>query len=233
MARQVKPEEYAARRREILDAALELMDRKGYERMTIEDVLAKTGMSKGALYHYFRSKYALLEGVVEALGETAMRELQAVVDDQNLDAIEKLHAYFRTEHAWKAENVTVVSTVMRLRHDENNALLRQKLTQEAMRTTVPMLEAIIRQGCDEGVFDTDYPHQAAMIITGMGMHLADAFVDAIDADGAVGSDVSGPNIQGVLAAYFQAFERILAAPSGSLASWARQLASQGISVRRA
>jgi AcrR family transcriptional regulator len=232
VARQVKPEEYAARRREVLDAALELMDRKGYERMTIEDVLAKTGMSKGALYHYFRSKYALLEGVVEALGETAVRELQAVVDDQNLDAIEKLHAYFRTEHAWKAENVTVVSTVMRLRHDENNALLRHKLTQESMRSTAPLLEAIIRQGCDEGVFDTDYPHEAAMIITGMGMHLADAFVDAIEADGAVGADVTGPGIQRVLAAYFQAFERILRAPPDSLASWAKQLASQGISIHR-
>jgi AcrR family transcriptional regulator len=231
VARQVKPEEYAARRREILEAALELMDRKGYERMTIEDVLARTGMSKGALYHYFRSKYALLEGVVEALGEAGMRDLQAVVDDSSLGAIEKLHAYFRTEHAWKAENVTVVSTVMRLRHDENNALLRQKLTRQSMRTTAPMLEAIIRQGCDEGVFDTDYPHQAAMIITGMAIHLADAFADAIEADGAVGSDVSGPNIQGVLAAYFQAFERILRAPPDSLASWAKQLASPSISVR--
>jgi AcrR family transcriptional regulator len=231
VARQVKPEEYAARRREILHAALELIDRKGYERMTIEDVLAKTGMSKGALYHYFRSKYALLEGVVEAFGEAGMRALQAVVDDPSLGAIEKLHAYFRTEHAWKAENVTVVSTLMRLRHDENNALLRQKLTRQSMRTTAPMLEAIIRQGCDEGVFDTDYPHEAAMIITGIAIHLADAFADAIEADGAVGSDVSGPHIQGVLAAYFQAFERILRAPPDSLASWAKQLVSQEISVR--
>jgi AcrR family transcriptional regulator len=223
VARQVKPEAHAARRREILDAALELMHDKGYERMTVEDVLAKTGMSKGALYHYFRSKYALLEGVVDAIGEGGMRELQAVVDDPNLGAIDKLHAYFRTEHAWKAENVTAVSVVMRLRRDEDNALLRQKLAQESMRTTAPMLEAIIRQGCDEGVFDTDYPHEAAMIITGMGMHLADAFVDAIEADGAVGSDVSGPNIQGVLAAYFQAFERVLGAPPGSLASWAKRM----------
>src|SRR5882757_2265491 len=113
LARQVKPEEYAARRREILDAALELMDEKGYERMTIEDVLAKTGMSKGALYHYFRSKYALLEGVVEAMGDGAMRELRTVVEDPKLSAIDKLHAYFRTEQSWKSENVTTVSTVMR------------------------------------------------------------------------------------------------------------------------
>jgi AcrR family transcriptional regulator len=216
VARKVKPDEHAARRREILDAALELMRDKGYARMTIDDVLAKTQMSKGALYHYFGSKYALLEGIVDAMGESGARELQAVVDARDLGAIDKLRAYFRTEDALKAENVTAVSALMRLRHDENNALLRQKLARESMRTTVPMLEAIIRQGCDEGVFDTDYPHEAAVIVTGMGLHLADAFIDAIEADGNVGADTSGPHIQLVLAAYIQAFERILGAPSGSL-----------------
>lgn len=216
MPRTVKPEEYAARRREILDAALELMHDKGYARMTIEDVLAKTQMSKGALYHYFRSKRAILEGIVETMGESGLSELQAIVDDPGLGAIDKLHAYFARSGAWKAENVTVVSTAMQLWRDENNALLRQKLSQETMRTTTPLLEAIIRQGCDEKVFDTEFPHEAAVIITGMGLHLTDAFIDAIEADGSVGADISGPHIKGVLAAYFQAFERILGAPSGSL-----------------
>jgi AcrR family transcriptional regulator len=225
VARRVKPQEYAARRREILDAALQLIRDKGYERMTIDDVLAKTGMSKGALYHYFRSKRALLEGIVEAIGDDAVRELQAVVEDPSLGAIDKLHAYFRTESALKADNVAAVSTLMQLRRDENNALLRQKLTQESMRTTAPMLEAIIRQGCDEGVFDTDYPHEAAVIITGMGLHLADAFIDAIEADGNVGADMSGPHIHAVLAAYIQAFERILGAPVGSLGRWADRRAT--------
>ncbi len=73
---------------------------------------------------------------------------------------------------------------MRLWRNENNALLRQKMSQESMRTTTPLLEAIIEQGCREGVFDTEHPHEAAIIITGMGLHLADAIIDAIDADGA-------------------------------------------------
>jgi AcrR family transcriptional regulator len=217
LARQVKPQEYAARRREILEAALDLMQDKGYAAMTIDDVLAKTGMSKGALYHYFRSKHALLEGIVHLMGVDGLRQLQTVVEDPDLGAIDKLHAYFRTESALKADNVTAVSTVMQLWRDENNALLRQKLSQESMRTTAPMLEAIIRQGRDEGVFDTDYPHEAAVIITGMGLHLADSFIDAIEADGNIGADMSGPHIRRALSAYIQAFERVLGAPPGSLA----------------
>jgi AcrR family transcriptional regulator len=216
LARQVKPEEHAARRRGILDAALELMHDKGYDRMTIDDVLAQMRMSKGALYHYFRSKRALLEGIVESMSESASQTLQPVVDDPTLGAIDKLRAYFETSTAWKTDNLTAVTTTMRLWRDENNALLRHKMSQESMRTTVPLLEAIIRQGCDEGVFDTAHAHEAAIILTGMGLYLADAIIDAMDADGTVGMDVSGRRTRDVMDAYVEAFERILSAPPGSL-----------------
>ena len=86
-----------------------------------------------------------------------------------------------------------------------------------MRTTTPLLEAIIRQGCDEGVFDTDHPHAGAVILTGMGLHLADAIIDAIAADRSAGVDTSGSHAEDVLSAYVKAFERILGAPAGSLA----------------
>jgi len=216
VARQVKPEEHAARRREILDAALQLMHDKGYAVMTIEDLLNTLQISKGALYHYFRSKQALLEGIVEQMGESATAELQRIVDAPDSTALDKLHAYLAASYAWKSENATAVATLIRLWHDENNALLRLKMTQGSMHTTAPFLESIIRQGCSEGVFDTGYPHEAAGIITAMGLHLADAFIDALRADGAVGVDISGPHAQKAVAAYQQAFERILGMPDGSL-----------------
>lgn len=217
MARRVKPEEYAARRREILDAALELIHAKGYDQMTIDDVLARLGMSKGALYHYFGSKQALLEGIVDAMTETATLPLRAVVADDSLDAVAKLHAYFGASASWKANNPVAVATLMVLWRDEN-ALFRQKLARESMRTSVPMLEAVIRQGCDEGAFDTGFPSEAAMFIAGLDGVLADAFAVAIEQDGSRGVDVSGPRAQGVVDAYLQAIERILGLPDGSLAS---------------
>lgn len=216
MARHVKPDEYAARRREILGSALRLMYEKGYQAMTIQDVLDDLQMSKGALYHYFDSKQALLEGIVESMAESGSQALQTAVDDPDLDAIDKLHAYFAVSTRWKAEHATEVTTAMRLWRHENNALLRQKLSQETMRTNTPALEAIIVQGCEEGVFDTAHPHEAAVIIAGMGLHLADAIIDAIDADGDDYVDASGSRAESVIAAYTDAFERILGAPRGSL-----------------
>jgi AcrR family transcriptional regulator len=60
MARIVKEEEYLARRNEILDASLRLVYSKGYDKMTIQDILDQLHISKGAFYHYFDSKVAVL-----------------------------------------------------------------------------------------------------------------------------------------------------------------------------
>lgn len=219
MARQVKPEEHAARRREILDSALRLMHDKGYERMTVQDVLTDLQMSKGALYHYFDSKQALLEGIVEEMGVNGAAALRAVVDTPGADALAKMRAYLQTSAAWKSEHATEVATGIQLWRHENNALLRHKMTQETMRVNTPALEAIIAEGCEEGVFDTAHPREAAIIIAGMGLHLADAIIDAIDEDGTDLLDTSGSRAGGVIAAYTDAVERILGAPPGSLAAY--------------
>src|SRR5215831_16667548 len=65
MARIVK--EPAVRRNEILDVAQRLVYTKGYEQMTIQDIVDDLQLSKGAFYHYFDSKQALLEALVQRL----------------------------------------------------------------------------------------------------------------------------------------------------------------------
>ncbi len=45
---------------------------QGYERMSIQDVLDDVGASRGAFYHYFDSKQALLEAVIERMGDAAI-----------------------------------------------------------------------------------------------------------------------------------------------------------------
>ena len=68
------------------------------------------------------------------------------------------------EDTLKAD-VTAVSTLMRLPARQERRAAAAKAVPRSMRTTVPMFEAIIRQGCDKDVFDTDYPHEAAVIVT--------------------------------------------------------------------
>ena len=52
-------------RRRILEAAFEVIYRKGFQGMRLDEVLAGTGLTKGALYHHFPNKQALGYAVVE------------------------------------------------------------------------------------------------------------------------------------------------------------------------
>ena len=81
MARIVNIEEYNQKRTEILNTAQKLVYTIGYDQMTIQDILDETKMSKGAFYHYFKSKGDLLEGLITHIMYGIMGTLQPIVDD--------------------------------------------------------------------------------------------------------------------------------------------------------
>lgn len=61
----LKPETQSARREHILDAAERCFAQAGFHRTTMHDICRMAGVSPGALYVYFDSKEALIEGIVE------------------------------------------------------------------------------------------------------------------------------------------------------------------------
>tara|TARA_Y100000813_G_scaffold196921_1_gene181248 strand:- start:910 stop:1524 length:615 start_codon:yes stop_codon:yes gene_type:complete len=64
MARIYKPDET---RRQILAAAYEVIHRQGYQAAGLNDILAMTGVTKGAMYHHFPNKQALGYAVVDEM----------------------------------------------------------------------------------------------------------------------------------------------------------------------
>jgi len=56
-------------RAEIIEKALEVAAELGASGFTLDAVAARTTVSKGALLHHFPSKIALLEGMIDHLGE--------------------------------------------------------------------------------------------------------------------------------------------------------------------
>lgn len=54
-----------ARPDEVLDAALALFIERGYEATRVDDIAKRAGISKGAVYLYFQSKQAVLEGLIQ------------------------------------------------------------------------------------------------------------------------------------------------------------------------
>src|SRR5215467_5600904 len=114
MARVVKEQDYAAKRNEILDAAQQLMFTKGYERMSIQDILDALEISKGAFYHYFDSKPALLEAYIKRGQEILEPVFQTIVDDPHLSATDKLQRFFSTLDSLRIQQRALIADVARV-----------------------------------------------------------------------------------------------------------------------
>ena len=65
MARILNLAVHTVRREAFVEAAQRLMQSRGYQQMSIQDVLDELQASRGAFYHYFDSKQALLEAVID------------------------------------------------------------------------------------------------------------------------------------------------------------------------
>lgn len=216
MARVVKEEEYIARRNEILDAGLRLLYSKGYDRMTIQDILDQLQMSKGAFYHYFDSKVAVLEAVVERMATEQVKPIfQSIVEDPQLPALEKLHQYFYMSTSWKTSNKAFLVTLMKVWFSDENALARQKMLARTLEHMGPFFIEIIKQGVREGVFSTPYPEVASEVTINLMYDLAFASGQMLMSEDIKQSE-DLQKVETLYAAYGDVLERVLGAPKGSI-----------------
>ena len=216
MARTVKEEEYIARRNEILDVALQLVYSKGYEKMTIQDILDQLKISKGAFYHYFDSKVEVLEAVVERMAAEQVEPIfLSLVQDPHLSALEKLHHYFDMSTRWKTSKKAFVTELVKVWYSDENALARQKVLARTIEHMEPFFTEIIKQGVREGVFTTPYAEVASQVMINLIYDLAYASGQMfIEEEAKRGSNWQ--QIEALYAAYSDVLERVLGAPKGSI-----------------
>jgi AcrR family transcriptional regulator len=214
MTRTVDTEAHADRREAFVDAAQRLMQAKGYEHMSVQDVLDELGASRGALYHYFDSKTALLEAVVTRTVDTALASVIPLVEDPSVGAVAKLEGLFGGITQWKMKRTELMLALTRVWLSDENTLMRDKLWQHLMLRLSPLLAAIVRQGDDEGVFTVTSPDDTARVMVALLHGLNDlavrAFVERAENGGSLAE------AEALVAAYVQAMERILGVPAGAI-----------------
>lgn len=64
------------RREQIIDAAMHVFSQKGFARATNKDIALEAGITPGLIYHYFESKEALLQAIVE--GRSPLRLISSL-----------------------------------------------------------------------------------------------------------------------------------------------------------
>jgi AcrR family transcriptional regulator len=182
--------------------------------MSIQDVLEETGASRGAFYHYFPAKAALLEAVVERMTDTVVSTLTPLVEDASVAALPKLEGLFMGIARWKGERTDLMLALLQVWLSDENAIVREKFRRGTMTRLTPLLCVIIRQGCAEGVFSPSSADDAAHVLVSILQATNDAAVRLFfDRQH---DQVPLEAVKRMLDAYVEAMERILGLPARSL-----------------
>ena len=214
MARTLNPEVHTVKRDAFIDAAQRLMQSKGWEQMSIQDVLDELEASRGAFYHYFDSKQALLEAVIDRMVDSGLGSVEPIVEDPNLPAAAKLVSVFSGIGRWKTDRRDLILAFLNVWLSDHHAVVREKFRHKLVGRFVPVLARIVKQGIDEGGFHVESAGDTArilmMLIQGMQDEATDLFVAR------QANTIAFEEVEARFGAYASAFERVLGVEAGSI-----------------
>lgn len=159
MARNKHPEETVSL---ILDVAVRLFMEKGYEHTSIQDIINQLGgLSKGAIYHHFKSKEDILVAVTDKMTEESNKMLAVIRDRTDLTGKEKLRTIFK-ESICRPVQDDIFTVAPDL---SNSPTLLFSIFRETVEEAAPdYILPIIEQGVADGSIQTDYPAELAELI---------------------------------------------------------------------
>lgn len=204
------------RRSELLDHALALFLSRGYDHASLNDVIAEAGISKGAFYHYFPSKEALLAALADRFAQQMLAELQDVLNEPGLDPLARLNAFLAKGLKVKGGMAPAAWAVFGALFRPENQVLYQRIVIAWEALFRPALTEIIRLGVKEKVFHTFDPEGVADMLQQLASSTYPFVTRAISA-------VTEKERQEVLTAFQRrlrlhgiAIDRLLGLPDGSV-----------------
>ena len=143
----------------LLEAFRSSFLKNGYDRATTQTILSETGLSKGALYHHFRSKAEIIEAIYESESRSAIDRALVSVDVSAPPLIRLRDACI----AWLGE--VRVPGIAKILFDIGPSALGQTRAREIEDGySLGLLEALFQQAIDVGdIQETDVRLAAALV----------------------------------------------------------------------
>lgn len=202
-----------SRKDELLEAATNLFLQQGYHDTSVNSIVKAIGVSKGTFYYYFDSKEDVLDGLVDKMGAPIYREIDKIIADNSLTAIEKLNRIFATSRKQKIGKMKDLRKIIRLIYRPENLRLLDKIQKDTISRTVPKVAKVVEQGIEEGTLNTRFPEEASYLVFWMASGLQEQTAKMLlDAE----IEVDADELLQKYRAYENAVERVLGAPEDSI-----------------
>jgi AcrR family transcriptional regulator len=158
-----RPDVSEERKAQILEAATEVFSQAGFHKARMDDIAKQAGLSKGALYWYFESKNAIIQGIMDLMFSREFEKMGAFINTE-MPAKEKLERYLEMA----VEDITRFESLLPIMYEFWAMLLRKKQVREVLGSYYQgffdIMIPIIQQGIDSGEFREVNPEDVAVTI---------------------------------------------------------------------
>ncbi len=152
------------KKRKIIDAAIKIFARNGYFNSRVSEIAKEAGVADGTIYIYFSSKEELLSAIFDEALQVFVEESKKELE-QIQDPIEKLReiVYLHLKHLGANRDLAMVFQI-EFRH---NIVFMERLTKTRLADYFKIIEGVISEGQQKGLFKELNPRFCAKILFGI------------------------------------------------------------------
>ncbi|MCC8122994.1 MAG: TetR/AcrR family transcriptional regulator [Oscillospiraceae bacterium] len=189
---------YKPKKKELLRIALDLFIEKGYENTTITEIMKAAGLTKAGMYHYFSSKEEMLDEAISSIIEQDISNLRREM--LKLSVEEKMILFTKGT----ATLSDLMQKLLNIKQSADASYAAYRIREKTIHANIPVLEEIIIEGNELGIYNIEYPKQAAEFLVLLGRAIVEPHILP---------DADREEAQKRAAAYLQLIQRWLIPPA--------------------
>ncbi|MBK9778546.1 MAG: TetR/AcrR family transcriptional regulator [Anaerolineales bacterium] len=158
-----KPDVSAERIPLILNSAIKVFSKKGFEAARMEDIAKTAKLSVGGVYWYYKSKEEIIIAIMEQLIDKDVKDLRALLEAEG-SVRARLEAYISLSIEAAQEYIPITYELYSLAH--RNAKVKNHI-RAFLQTYHSVLEQFIQQGIDRKEFKSVNAREAALTLASL------------------------------------------------------------------
>lgn len=158
---------YEPKKEALAKLAFEIFIVQGYEDTTITHIMREAGLTKAGMYHYFSSKEEILDASID-YGIT--KDIEKTKECMEGLSVEEKMLFFIQGNTAPNEFLQKLS---QFKQNNRNSYAAYRIRERLIHAYIPVMEEILRDGIEQGIYKTDYPRQTAEFMVLYGKSLVE------------------------------------------------------------
>jgi AcrR family transcriptional regulator len=151
-------------RQKILQAAFEAFAENGYEKTSMDDIVRRSGLSKGTLYWHFTNKRELFLATIQMPFQLIEMQLNALVEQEDTTAEDRIRTFFGQVSEYLASGKNMIGLLVDAFFQSYQSQDARDMMRDLYARYIGAVEQIIQQGIERGEFREVDAHMTAIVL---------------------------------------------------------------------